>query len=636
MLSLSLSAQKLDYRATLNVQSSAQSFSLAPDGRLWMATRIGELFYADSIGGLWHEVKLHGKSSLTERYLIDHVFTPDSHTVVLAGYIRTPNDRNCTGNYIISSDNGHTWDFRSLDTCSEWIDASWRKSDGRIWIGGLSGRLLYSDDLGQTFRVIHRTDTAGDRISAIWLDESGQQGILAILGNKLQITDDGFKSVRRIETPKTQGALVLEQQRWYGRISEAFQWQQWLMVNQEGHWFYAHRDTLEWHPLPLFFSSWALSPDGTMLIAMSTEGLVSMLSPTEWHKISDAYGRIIATDGNRIILTKGGIIISVTQDGNMAKYPQLTTDYDIEEPYHKVHYDGSLWGFYNHDIYIKKGHRWGRVVHTDFAVTNLRPADTCLLVESTSDIYSITRKRTTPLPMRYINPLDNFLKSKPVEVSIVSSSRSCYNNYSDTVCYRRMSAPSHALTRYGDHFRLTSLSLSDTVLPLPVRFFEAEELEALLADFNNEPNPEIHRKDLNITNEDLKTLLADTALYKEYRGSTPHVLKMVAEGFDTISDTTVSTALTAPEGGWSTLSKYIQIIIVNAADDTMTISRQFFFNPPYLLPYHVSLPGRSLYATNMPLISFLGAQMPKEMLFSNIFTPLSALRRIAEYLDINR
>ena len=114
-----VAAQQLDYRATLQVASRAQAYSLAPDGRLWMATRMGEVFYADSIGGLWHEVKLSRRSDRREDYTIDHVFTPDSHTVVLAGYIYAPNNRNCTGNYIISNNGGRTWDFRSLDTCSE-------------------------------------------------------------------------------------------------------------------------------------------------------------------------------------------------------------------------------------------------------------------------------------------------------------------------------------------------------------------------------------------------------------------------------------------------------------------------------------------------------------------------------------
>lgn len=629
------SSQQLDYRATLNVASMAQSFSLAPDGRLWMATRAGEVFYADSVGGLWHVVQLPDSVKGRFDLLIDHVFTPDSHTIVMSGWIGGPNKHK--DGYIISTDSGRTWELRTLGDCDEWVDASWRADYGRIWMGGLTGRLHYSDDHGRTFRVIHNTDTAGDRISAIWLDNTGQQGFLAVLGNKLQITDDGFRTVRRIETPKQQGVLALERQGWYGKIWEAFQWRQWLMVRQESRWFYAHRDTLRWHPCPIDLDSWALSPDGDRLTVQCIHGLVRMQSPTEWSKIADADGKLFADDGNHILLTTFDAIVTVTRDGKVTKYPNLTTDYELEEPYYKVQYDGSMWGYDGNDILMKKGHRWGRVVHTDFRISDLRPADTCLLVESATDVYSITRHRTTPTPMRYSHPLDRFLKAKPVELTIVSSTSGCFHYAIDSVNYRRVSVPSHALASSGDRFRMITMNLHDTVMPIPAHFsFDAEELEKLLADFDRQPDSPLRRIDLGVTAADRAALLADTAEYKEWRGTTPRVLRMVAEGFDTISDSTVAAALTAPEGWWSTTTYTVRFMIVNAAGDTMTLSRRFSYDPPFLLPCHVSLPGRSLYAANLPLMRFLGQQMPEAMLSSHLFKPLAALRRIAEHLDTNR
>ena len=628
--------QQLDYRATLRVASGAQAFSLAPDGRLWMATRMGEVFYADSVGGLWHEVKLPRCSDRREDYTIDHVFTPDSHTVVLAGYIYAPNNRNCTGNYIISSDGGRTWDFRSLDTCREWIDDSWCTPDRRIWMGGLSGRLLYSDDHGQTFRVIHRTDTAGDRFGALWLDTAGQQGILAVLGNKLYLTDDGFRSVRRIETPKGQGALVLDRKNWYGRIQGTFQWRNWVFVSQEGRWFYAHRDTLQWRPFPLTFGSWALSPDGNTLTAMSVEGLVIIESPTEWRKISDAEGSIIFSDSQRTLLTTRDAIIVVDSDGTTVTYPYFTTDYPIEKPYNKMRYKGHLWGYDGNDIYMKKGRRWGRVARTDFYIQNMRVSDTCLLVESTREVYSITDRRTQLVPIRYEHPLDRFLESKPVEVSIICSSRGCFHYYSDTVCYRRMPAFEHALVRDGgDRFRLVAYAVHDTVLPLPIRFFEADELEALLADFDRQPKRPVHRDELGVTVDDLQALMADSTK-NSWRSTTPRVLRQVAEGFDTLSDAVVAEAFITNEGYTSSTSNIVIINIINAAGDTLTLWRPFYGSAPYMLPFHVTVSDRSLYASHLPLMRFLGAQMPDEMMFTRQFSPLAVLRRIASNLDTNR
>ena len=633
-----VTAQQLDYRATLWVASRAQAYSLAPDGRLWMATRVGEVFYADSIGGLWHVVKLPRSTDRREDYTIDHVFTPDSHTVVLAGYIYAPNNSHCTGNYIISSDGGRTWDFRSLDTCSEWIDESWHTADGRIWMGGLSGRLLYSDDHGQTFRVIHRTDTAGDRLGGLWLDTAGLQGILAVLGNKLYLTDDGFRTVRRITTPKGQGALVLDRQNWYGKIWSAFQWRQWLFVDQEHRWFYAHRDTLQWHPCPLTFGSWALSPDGDTLTVMSTEGLAVMESPTEWRKISDANGSIIYSDGSHVLLTTYDALLTVNPDGTTATYPFLTTDYPIEEPPHwrQVCFKGHQWGYDGNDIYMKKGKRWGRVAHTDFYIHDMRVADTCLLVESANEVYSITDRRTQLVPIRYEHPLDRFLKAKTVELTIVSTSIGCFHHNRDSVCYRRMPALDHELARDGgDRFRLVAYSLHDTVLPLPIRFFEADDLEALLADFDRQPQRPVHRDELGVSAADLQALMADST-NKSWHSTTPRVLRQVAEGFDTISNALISSVFSADEGFSSTTTQSITVRMVNAAGDTLILRRSFFGSTPYMLPFHVTVGDRSLFASHLPLMQFIGEKMPPEMMFARHFTPLAFLRRLASDLDTNR
>lgn len=637
MLPLLATAQQLDYRATLNVQSVAQAFSLAPDGRLWMATRRGEVFYADSVCGLWHEVKLPRKSDRMEDYTIDHVFTPDSNTIVLAGYIYAPNNRKCTGNYIISSDAGRTWEFRTLDTCSEWIDESWRTPDNRIWMGGLSGRLLYSDDHGQTFRVIHRTDTTGDRIGAICMDTEGRRGVLAVFGNKLYLTDDGFQSVSRIETPKAQGALVLDRKVWYGRIHAAYQWRQWLILNQEGLWFYTNRDSIRWQPLPHHIQPAYLTPDANHLLAKMGDSLMLMYSPTEGRLMSVCRGSVVWSDGHDAITTTNDAI-DLLHNGTVTHHPFYTTDYPIAEPYHKVRFDGSLWGYDGSDIYMKKGHRWGRVVNTGFRIQRLLPADTCLLVESESEVYSITRRRTTPMPMRYEHPLDRFLKAKPVELIIVSSTSGCFHHHVDSANYRRVSSPDHHLASGGDRFQFISMHSSRDVekKSQSVRFFDAAELESLLEDFDHQPDSPLRRSDLGVTADDLAALLADTAHYNNFDGTTPRVLRQVAEGFDTISDATVAAALTAPEQYWSTTSYTVRFSIVNAAGDTMTLSRRFCFDPPYLLPCHVTLPLRTLYASNLPLMRFLGQQMPPQMLSSHIFTPLTALRRIAQKLDTNR
>lgn len=633
---ISTQAQTLDYRATLEVGSYVQSYSLSPSGRLWMATRLGEVFYVDSIGGLWHEVKLPRSSQRKEDYTIDHVFTPDGKTIVLAGYIRAPQNKDCTGNYIISTDGGRTWEFRELDRCYDWIDESWCSPDNRIWMGGLSGRLLYSDDNGQTFRTIHTTDTTGDRIGAICMDGEGRRGVLAVFGNKLYLTDDGFQSVRRIETPKVQGALVLDRDGWYGRIHAAYQWRQWIVLNQEGRWFYSDRDSLLWHSLPGNIQPAYLTPDATHMIARMGDSVMLMSTPTDGQLLGMCQGRVVWSDGHDVIATTLEAL-EVLRDGVATHYPFYTTDYPIKEPYYKVRYNGRLWGYNGRDIYLKKGRRWGRVVHTDFNINGLLPADTCLLVESDREVYSITRQRTQPTVMHYDHPLGDFLNSKVNEIVIACGSRGCFHYHKDTIRYRREASPTHPMySGNGDQFRLTYMSLHDTVMPLPLRTFAATDLEDLLLDFDRAPNPPIRRSELGVTTEDRAALLADTAEFNEFVGTTPRVLRQVAENFDSIPDSLLAAAMVADEGIWSTTSNVVRILLVNATGDTLMLERVFFENAPYLLPYRVQLQHRILYAAHLPLMRFLGQQMPEGMMFRRQFTPLTALRRLADRLDTNR
>jgi photosystem II stability/assembly factor-like uncharacterized protein len=197
-----------DARGELAVNGRVSGLSLSPDGRVWMPTRLGEIFVADSVDGNWK--RMAGPKPLppdsfdgSDIYLpnIDRITWLSARVGVASGYIGR-GERSERDAVLRTVDGGARWDTVSTGE-NGWIYDAFADARGRIWMGGSGEALLVSADSGRTWQK-RQGLFDHSRLRSIWIADDGV-GVAAALGNALRLTRDGGRTWTAIPTPLDQG-----------------------------------------------------------------------------------------------------------------------------------------------------------------------------------------------------------------------------------------------------------------------------------------------------------------------------------------------------------------------------------------------------------------------------------------------
>jgi photosystem II stability/assembly factor-like uncharacterized protein len=183
-----------------------EELTLAPDGRLWIGTRQGEIFTADSVNGDWRRVAGppaagHDDDDLDEvldRPAIDRVTWVDARTAIASGYIGRGSEM-MKDAVLRTADGGATWDTVSMGVY-QWTNDAFVDRDGGVWMAGSEGTLVFSGDGGRTWETRSPPFGTAGRVRAIWM-EDGRTGVAAAPKNALKLTRDGGWSWQRLPTP---------------------------------------------------------------------------------------------------------------------------------------------------------------------------------------------------------------------------------------------------------------------------------------------------------------------------------------------------------------------------------------------------------------------------------------------------
>ena len=144
-------AQQRDRRVDLTI-SCGYRIDLSTTGRLWIGTRCGDIFTADSIGATWRtaikdEDPMHIGGASLERIA---AFGDD--IAVAAGYMHQE------GYVLRTTTAGAVWDTVQVDKNLIWVHGFCYHADGRMWMAAASGRqfkcMAYSTDRGQSFTTL--------------------------------------------------------------------------------------------------------------------------------------------------------------------------------------------------------------------------------------------------------------------------------------------------------------------------------------------------------------------------------------------------------------------------------------------------------------------------------------------------
>ena len=473
-------AQPRDRRVDLHISCGTKA-SVSSTGRLWIASRCGEVYTADSIGATWR--------TISPRH--DHtgeIIIPFGDRVALhAGFI--PIDRPETREYDAQYDclfrtetGGQQWDTVRFGEGMHWLKGHHYTSDGHLWIGSSQatrpGYLFFSADSGRTFTTLRSEfDTAVGIVDVYMTDKSN--GVLAGYDNQIYVTTDNWRTYRRLPTPRDQGL----NRGW--RTEKVRPWHGMLLVRQRDSSFYSPADNIQWQHTPLADfevdtvsgNLWAITDSGQLVLMQDMQHLLVVKD-----SIDLQFDEICGTLGGNIYLFTSEGMVRVSPDGQSDTSGFYTEEKTLAEVFDELidlhgkyaseylstlSHGGRLWRTDHTSIYLQDVLGWYRVAKPR-GIREMHPhpdrADRVVILLANGRNYSIDTAGHIE-PYTYSQPLARFLESGLQSVKIQTGESGCFHYERHIVSY----------TREGNLLRETENTVDST--PHTPLTFSAEALE---------------------------------------------------------------------------------------------------------------------------------------------------------------
>lgn len=487
LLATAARAQQRDRRVDLHISCGTEA-SVSSTGRLWIASRCGEVYTADSIGATWR--------TISPRH--DHtgeIIIPFGDRVALhAGYI--PIDRPETRNYDPQYDclfrtetGGQQWDTVQFGKGNHWLEGHHYTSDGHLWIGSSQatrpGYLFFSADSGRTFTTLRSEFDTAVGIQDVYMSNMND-GVIAGFDNQIYVTTDNWRTYRRLPTPRDQKL----HRGW--RIKKVRPWHGMLLVRQEDSSFYSPADNIQWQYTPL--ADFEVDTVNGNLWAITDSGqLVLMQDMQHRQVVKDSidlpFDNICGTLGGNIYLFTSAGMVRVSPDGQadtsgfyteektisemfdekIAEYSQYGSDY-AARLFPTFGHGSRLWRTDGTSIYLQDALGWYRIAKPH-GIHEMHPdpdrEDRVVILRSDGMNYSIDTAGHIE-PYTYRQPLARFLESGLKSVGIQTYKGGCFHFEEQTIAY----------TRDGDLMRETENTVENK--RHAKRTFNVEVLESTL------------------------------------------------------------------------------------------------------------------------------------------------------------
>lgn len=190
-----------DLRPELEVTGRVEEISLAPDGGLWVATAMGNLYRSEDGGRTWAEANVPSRKITAEQFFgddLDRVTFFDERRGMISGYIGEEQDR-----VLLTADGGETWTPAQLPVSGFWAYDAQATADGHAWLVGSDGSVLRSDDYGRTWRALTLPFDEEERTSSVHFasPENGVAGTL--FSGDIAVTRNGGRTWQRLTAKNT-------------------------------------------------------------------------------------------------------------------------------------------------------------------------------------------------------------------------------------------------------------------------------------------------------------------------------------------------------------------------------------------------------------------------------------------------
>lgn len=465
--------QQRDRRVDLTI-SCGYRIDLSTTGRLWIGTRCGEVFTADSIGATWRtaikdEDPMHIGGATLERIA---AFGDD--IAVAAGYMHG-------GDYVLrTTTGGAVWDTVQVDKNLVWVHGFCYHADGRMWMAAASGRqyecMAYSTDRGQSFTTLKppfadpNDDEGG--IHELYM-VTADSGFAGTYGGDIYSTSDNWRTAHRWANPIEQGLMEKDiySDSWVNRIRP---WRGWLIATlSQGTFCTPMGSSPKWQTLP--WATYEVDTVSGNLWAVTDSGQLLYLTDMEHHRLvlDRVDGSIIGTLGGSIYLRTLKGVVRVSPDGRADTCGFYTEEKTLDEVFDEKYlltfsHGGRLWRTDGTSIYLQDVLGWYRVAKP-LGVREMHAdpdrEDRVVILRGDGMNYSIdTAGRIEPYTYR--QPLARFLESGLQSVEIQTYVGGCFHFDEHRITY----------TRNGDRLRETENTVENkrhTKRTYPVEVLES-------------------------------------------------------------------------------------------------------------------------------------------------------------------
>ncbi|HPX59702.1 MAG TPA: hypothetical protein PLL02_04645 [Bacteroidales bacterium] len=200
--------QSKDRRAVLDIQGRVREISVSPNEKIWLVTALGNIYYTNHIDSNWHfgNPSVESKAlfdiyslKLIEKQGLNRISFFNKDTAIMTGYISANNEESKKNGYYFTKDAGKNWELMDFGGDS-WIYTVYTDKQGNAWMGGLSKKIYYSNDFGQSWKTRKLPLRKSERIYSIYMIDS-KNGIVGSDNSEILITTNNWKRTKRISTP---------------------------------------------------------------------------------------------------------------------------------------------------------------------------------------------------------------------------------------------------------------------------------------------------------------------------------------------------------------------------------------------------------------------------------------------------
>lgn len=653
-LATSVFGQTKDKRAELDVIGRVNEISVSPDGKLWLVTAVGKKYYSNNIDSTWHYEKQQYSAGVDDLYIfaphLNRISFFNKDTAILTGYISFDIKGNEKNGYFLTKDGGQTWELRNYGGNS-WIYTICNDHEGNAWMGGLEKELYYTSDYGISWKTKKLPYKKSDRTYGLFMSDA-ENGIASSEANEILITDNNWKTTKHISTPFDQEKYKEVDNYGYidTRISEIIFWKNFIVVNQNGHFFYSNKKSIDWISFPFKIVDFELDIESQLLYVVSDSLKVfSFSDPEHFQLLNDeklsAYPLDMKfSNGSLYTITYDNQVYKINKN-EMKKTMLFTTDHAIPDPDVIIRGKKLSWGANGNHLYILdyNDFDWYRENVFDFVISSilLQNDSVAILWDGFRNNYIYSLKDHSLKIYNPETPLKSFLSFPVKSFTINSGSQGCFHLFYDIVTYERVN---------DSIFTNSTISSIDEYIepsttPKDTSTFKysptTSALSNLLTIINSNVSAIPSLKDFQITDQDKKNFLisVDERIKREEneyvngKKVNKEFYYSIIDALDTLGNDFISEFLNQKEQRYSTTSNWFTIQIINENNDTIKISREYYLESlPWNLPWKFEYKGQNFNCYSIDFSRFIDACTPEKFMDKELFDNRALIMSIADYL----